>query len=143
MTEAERQLPDYELIQEKYSDDPWKILVCAILVRRARGSVAKAIASELFRRFPTACDYWLFAKDDDIFTLLKPLGFGNVRTAAIRKLTSAYVELPNPYDLNGVATLPEVGNYALESYAIFVLGMTDILPDDAMLQYYLKREKHL
>ncbi len=130
---------EYRLIQEDYADDPWKILVCAILVRRCRGSVAKAMARELFNWYPTAQDFAVMHDADRIFALLKPLGFGVVRTAAIIKLTMSYIEMDNPYSLLEVASLPEVGNYALESYAIFILGETDILPVDLVLQRYLAR----
>lgn len=135
--------PDYRLIQEQYADDPWKVLVCAILVRRARGSYAKAIAEEFFRRWGDPDVFMASADPDEVFALLKPLGFGNIRTRAIAKLSDAYLSLSDPFDLVEVSGLPEVGNYALESFTIFVLGVTDFRPEDLMLQYYLRREGKL
>jgi endonuclease III len=130
---------EYRLIQEDYTNDPWKILVCAILVRRCRGSVAKAMARILFKWHPTAEDFMVMHDAEKIFALLQPLGFGRVRTEGIIQLTKAYVELDDPYSLLDIAALPQVGNYALESYTIFILGETNILPEDVVLQRYLRR----
>jgi endonuclease III len=132
-------MDDYRLIQEDYVNDPWKILVCAILVRRCRGSVAKAMARVLFKWYPTAEDFMVMHDPERIFALLQPLGFGRVRTEGIIKLTTAYVKLDDPYSIPEVATLPEVGEYALDSYTIFIQGKTDITPKDVVLQRYLRR----
>jgi methyl-CpG-binding domain protein 4 len=133
----------YRLVQEEYANDPWKVLVCATLVRRARGSVAKPIAVELFRRFPSPEDFLVLASDEEVYTLLKPLGFGVVRTQAIRTLSRAYSEAEDWHSFESVMKLPQVGNYAMESYCIFVLGMRyqEIAPEDHMLKYFLERER--
>lgn len=70
-----------------------------------------------------------------LLALLKPLGFGDRRAAALRRLTQDYLAGEPPERIHGV------GRYALDAYAIFVEGRTDVKPADHFLKPYLAWKK--
>lgn len=88
-------------------------------------------------RWPTA-QHLLDADDDELLTVLRPLGLSSRRLKALKRMAAAVVlgyELPN---------VPGVGEYARRSYDIFCrneLGTTE--PNDgALSQYWRWRTLH-
>lgn len=63
--------------------------------------------------------------------LLRPLGLQNRRAQTLRKLTEDYLAGKPPERTHGV------GQYALDAWAIFVEGRTDVDPSDHWLRPYL------
>jgi methyl-CpG-binding domain protein 4 len=69
--------------------------------------------------------------------LLRPLGLQNRRAALLRRLTEDWLDGKPPHLCHGV------GQYALDAWAIFVEGRTDVRPSDHFLKPYLTwRKKH-
>ena len=66
------------LLQEVYQDDPWKMLVCCILLNLTHRRQVDKVRNELFTRYPTAM-HMAFAMEDELSEMLKPLGFYNKR----------------------------------------------------------------
>lgn len=126
----------YVLLQEKYEGDPWRILVCAILVRRCRGSTAKPVAEKFFAKYPTCLMLTMKFNFDEINEMLQPLGLQGIRTKAIRRMSDEFMYLKD-HSIASIKTLPEVGEYAQDSYRIFVLGERNLRPKDLMLRYFL------
>lgn len=110
------------LIQEDYWPDAWRILVaCMALNCTARRQVERVLPL-FFQRWPTPRAL-LDAEVEDVKCVLRPLGFVNRRTAAIRKMTETYVA----GGWNHASELPGIGQYASRSWEIFCKG---ILGDD-------------
>jgi methyl-CpG-binding domain protein 4 len=121
-------VPEVEglLLQEVYADDPWRLLVCCILLNQTTRRQVDGVRGPLFERWPTAM-VMAYAFVPELTERLKPLGLQNRRAAILRDMSSAWVvyeRLPNegmPPPEWYVASLPGVGEYALDSYRIFVL----------------------
>lgn len=88
----------------------------------------------LFELAPTPCGL-LKVQDGKLEDLLRPLGLQNRRAALLRRLTLDYIEGKPPHLCHGV------GQYALDAWAIFVEGRTDVEPSDHFLRPYLKWRK--
>lgn len=77
----------------------------------------------------------LNASPGEVEELLKPLGLQNRRAALLRRLTEDWLAGKPPEECHGV------GRYALDAWAIFVEGRTDVKPTDHFLKPYLKWKK--
>lgn len=121
------------LIQEGYLDDPWKMTVVCILLNRTTGRQVKRVLPLLFERYPSAR---AMAKADikQLTVLISGLGLENIRALRLKAMSALWGTRP----LN---QLPGIGKYAMDSYAIFVEGRTDVRPSDKMLQKYLDTKK--
>ena len=53
------------LLQEVYQDDPWKMLVCCILLNVTHRRQVDKVRDKLFTRYPTATQM-AFAADDEL-----------------------------------------------------------------------------
>lgn len=106
---------------------PWRVLVCCALLNRT----GRAQVRPMFERLFEVCRTPESVATADLGTLLRPLGLQNRRAALLRRLTEDYLAGKSPQDIHGV------GPYALDAWAIFVEGRTDVRPSDGMLRPYL------
>ena len=61
------------LLQEIYQDDPWKMLVCCILLNLTKRQQVDGIREELFNKYPT--EYEMMEADEkELSEILQPLG---------------------------------------------------------------------
>jgi len=123
----------YELLQEIYYHNPWKSMVCCILLNRTKRAQVDRVREELFRTYNDALDM----ADADLETLakiLQPLGFQNKRAKTLIKFSEDWVskDWTDPRDLHGI------GQYAADSYDIFYNNKLDINPNDGVLVKYLE-----
>ena len=79
------------LLQEIYKKDPWKMLVCCILLNLCRRTTVDKVRQELFKRYPTPQNI-IEAKEKEIADLLEPLGFYNKRAKTLQKLSEGYLK---------------------------------------------------
>jgi len=119
------------LIQEEYLDNPWKMLVCCILLNQTNNKQVRPILSSVFKLIPTpistiGCDPKVLAET------IKTTGFQNVKASRIIKLSQKWVN-----GFSDVTELPGIGKYGKESWDIFVSGNTTIEPTDKKLKIYL------
>lgn len=140
-----RQTSPYNLMQERYRDNPWALLVGCILFNMVRGSKAQPVHEEFLKLWPNP--YVVGADFIDpctcvpmglaMRTMFKPLGFQNRRTDRIIKMTLDFLEL-RP-DLNPsvpIKKLSGCGKYASDSFEIFVRGkLVDDVLDKELKKY--------
>ena len=61
------------LLQEIYQDDPWKMLVCCILLNLTKRQQVDEVRHELFTKYPTEYEM-MEANEDELANILQPLG---------------------------------------------------------------------
>ena len=120
------------LLQEIYQDDPWKMLVCCILLNLCRRTTVDKVRQELFKRYPTPQNI-IEAKEKEIADLLEPLGFYNKRAKTLQKMSEGYLK-----GFKDVTELYGIGRYAKDSWELFQNNNRNINPTDKVLTEYLK-----
>lgn len=121
-----------KLIQHPYSDDPWRVMICCILLNRTGGRQVRSILDEFFRRWPHEFNAHM-ADPGEIEQVIRPLGLGNRRAKTIVKFSTEYIynKWSDPRSLHGI------GQYAWEAWQIVCNGRTDIKSTDKVLQKFL------
>jgi len=123
------------LLQEIYQDDPWKMLVCCILLNLTKRQQVDEVRHELFSKYPT--EYEMMEADEtELANILKPLGLYNRRAKTLIKFSWMWVN-----GFNDVSELYGIGQYAKDSWEIFQMNNFDIIPTDKVLLEYLYQEK--
>jgi len=119
------------LIQEDYPNDPWKMLVCCILLNQTNNRAVRPILDSVFELIP---DYHsaINCDSDRLAAMIKTTGLYNVKARRIINMSIGYKE-----GFTRVTELPGIGTYANESWEIFVNGNLDIKPTDSKLRAYL------
>lgn len=79
------------------------------------------------------------ASEVDLHDLLRPLGLWRRRASSLLKLARHWVDRGPPADARTVLRYPGCGQYASDSWAIFVDGRTDVVPDDGKLTWYVEK----
>lgn len=125
-------LSPYELLQELYYHNPWKSMVCCILLNRTKRAQVDRVREELFRTFPDALDMAI-ADVVILAQILQPLGFQNRRAYTLIKFSEEWVS----NDWNHPRELYGIGQYAADSYDIFYNNRLDLNPNDVVLVKYL------
>ena len=120
-----------KLIQHDYLDDPWKMLVCCILLNQTTNQQVRKVLDPLFELMPNP-ETCVSVDPLKISEIIKPTGFYNIKASRIQKLSRKWME-----GFNDPRDLPGVGKYAMESWEIFVNKKTDFTPSDKKLKMYL------
>lgn len=121
----------YNLLQEIYWPDTWKILVCCMLVNRTTRIQVDKVRFELFKRWPTA-NKMMDAEWTEVERVIRPLGFGTRRAKSLIRMSTEFVttEWTDPRELWGI------GVYAGDAYRMFVLRKKVSNPSDKFLKVY-------
>ena len=122
------------LLQEVYLNDPWKMLVCCMLLNLTNRKQVDTIREELFTKYPTPKDM-MKAEHLDLEDIIKPLGLYNTRAQRLIKMSEGYVS-----GFKSVDELYGVGQYAKDSWEIFQNNNLNVKPNDKVLQEYLRQE---
>jgi endonuclease III len=119
------------LIQEDFLEDPWKMLVCCILLNQTNNKQVRPILSSVFKLIPTPI---LASKCDckSLALVIKTTGFHNIKSSRIKKMSEKWIS-----GFNHPRELPGIGKYGLESWEIFVNRNYKISPSDKKLSAYL------
>lgn len=106
----------YDLIQERYLGDPWRIMIVCIMLNLTRGCQVKGVIDEFFKAYPTpeAC---ATAHAGPIIEIIKPLGLWQRRTSTLIRFSTAWLG-----QWKDVRDLPGIGDYAYDAWQIFVEG---------------------
>ena len=123
------------LLQEIYQDDPWKMLVCCILLNLTKRQQVDTIRHELFSKYPTEYEM-MEAKEDELSEILKPLGLYRRRARTLIKFSWMWVN-----GFTDVMELYGIGQYAKDSWEIFQMDNVDVNPTDKVLSAYLYMER--
>lgn len=133
----QRQVSDavpISMIQEELRGQPhygWKTLVACILMNRATGNQARPVLRELLNRWPTP-NALSKAEESDVLEAVRPLGFQTARARNLIQMSDRFLRrVP-------IKDLPGIGQYALESWRIFVEDDLDFVPQDAKLRSYVE-----
>ena len=113
------------LLQEIYQDDPWKMLVCCILLNLTKRQQVDGI------RHPTEYEM-MEADEDELSEILKPLGLYRRRAKTLIKFSWMWVN-----GFSDVMELHGIGQYAKDSWEIFQMNNMDVKPTDKVLLAYL------
>jgi len=122
------------LLQEIYLTDPWKMLVCCMLLNLTNRKQVDTVREELFTKYRTPKDM-MNADHRKLADILKPLGLYNRRATSLRLMSAGYI--------NGFKSVDElygIGQYAKDSWEIFQNKNNNIKPTDKVLQEYLRQE---
>ena len=98
-------------LQAEEQGDPFKILIGTILSARTRDENTTRVVNRLFSRFGTPSDL-ADADIDELKTIIRSIGFYNVKADRIKRVAQVIVEKYNgkvPRDLEVLLELPGVG----------------------------------
>jgi len=123
------------IIQERYSQTPWHMFVCCLLLNQTSNKQVKPVLPEFFKKFPSP-ESLAATAPEELVELIRPLGFYNRRSKTLVRFSKEYLEKKwtDPRVLHGV------GKYAWDSYRIFILGDLSIETEDKVLSAYLMRK---
>tara|TARA_Y100000114_G_scaffold79802_1_gene73476 strand:+ start:664 stop:1065 length:402 start_codon:yes stop_codon:yes gene_type:complete len=122
------------LLQEIYLSDPWKMLVCCMLLNLTNRKQVDTIRKQLFDKYKTPQDM-MNADHEELANILKPLGLYNRRANSLRKMSEGYIK-----GFKSVDELYGIGQYAKDSWDIFQNSNFNTKPEDKVLQEYLRQE---
>jgi methyl-CpG-binding domain protein 4 len=120
------------LIQEDYLDNPWRMMVCCILLNQTNNKQVRPILSSVFELIPDpistiGCD------PEKLAAAIKTTGFQNVKASRIIKLSQKWVD-----GFDDALDLPGIGKYGRDSWEIFVNGNVNLEVTDKKLDAYLR-----
>lgn len=124
----------FNLFQETYSTEPWRLLCCVIMLNQTSGKQLEPVHEELFSRWPTAL-HLTTASVDEVESVVRPLGLQCRRARQLIRMSAAYSSL---WDGTDPQELPGIGKYGCHSYLIFIRGAVDIDVEDKELRRYLE-----
>lgn len=121
----------YNLIQEDYTHDPWKMMICCIFLNQTTNTQVRKILSSFFTKFP---DEYSVKENHipEIAEMIKPLGLYNRRANTIVKFCRGWIN-----GFKSVSTLYGIGRYASDSWEIFLNKNYNIQVTDKKLKMYL------
>lgn len=125
----------YNLLQEVYREDVWKMMVCCMLLNQTTRRQVDAVRHNFFSRWPNARKA-MNADPTEMAHVIRSLGFSNRRTESIIRMSREFMEKPwkKPIELYGL------GQYAQDSFDIFVRRAHVGAPSDKFLSKYVKWE---
>ena len=119
------------LLQDIYKNDPWKMLVCCIMLNLTTRKQVDKVRHELFKKYPAPQDMSV-ADYEELSELLMPLGMQYKRAATLMRFSKEYIDgFADPIDLYGI------GKYAKDSWEIFQNNNLNVQPNDKVLNLYL------
>ena len=122
----------YDLLQERFWPDGWKVLVVCLLLNQTSRKQVEPMITEFFRRFPNP-ESIVDAPEEVLYEILCPLGLANKRVRTLKRFSEEFVTKKwlNAKELYGC------GKYADDTYEIFMKGRWKYtLPDDHALNDY-------
>lgn len=123
-------------------EQPWRMLIVCSALNLTSWRQVDPVMEEFFKRWPDPHSF-LLSTHEEVADLIKPLGLYNRRAQTWRKLTRGWVTLWNPTHKE-VAKLPGVGQYAVDSWRIFIERDLTVEPQDKVLRAWIeaaRREK--
>ena len=121
----------YDLLQERYWPDDWKILVVCLLLNQTSRKQVEPMIDRFFKRWPDAKSA-ASASEEEMREVVRSLGMYNRRVKTIKKMSQQFLTgFENAIDLYGC------GKYANDAYRIFMKGeWEDVEPNDHALNDY-------
>ncbi len=123
----------FGMVQERVPKNelyPWRIIVVAALMNRTHARQVRPILKPLFMTYPKPRD--MSVASAELEKLIKPLGFSNRRSKALREMSADYHNGIVPSLCRGV------GDFGRDCIAVFVEGRTNLRPKDGYLAKYIE-----
>lgn len=142
-TNIPSQRSPYGLIQEDMKDDPWKLLVCCIMLNLTSRKQAEPVWNKFFERWNSAEELFLsdVERVDDVIKeiseMLKPIGLQNRRAKSIWRMTLDFLTLrPDKDDDVDPTNMSGIGKYASDSFNMFFRRrLVDDVKDKELRRY--------
>jgi len=116
--------------------DGWAVLVASLLLRKTTVAQVIRVYEEFLRKFPSPQSL-LSASEDDVKSVIKPLGIEHQRAKHLKKLARILVEHFGgwvPCDREELKKLPGVGDYIASEILLRVCGQPEPLLDRNMIR---------
>lgn len=120
------------------SATPYHFLVTEMLLRQTQVANVIKVWPEFFDKYPDL-EALVRGKKDELFDLLKVLGFGNQRTNALLEASSWIIERHGgeiPQTLNDLLEIPHIGHYSARAILCFAYGHSIELVDTNFLRFF-------
>jgi len=126
----------FKLLQEILWPDRWKSTVACVLLNRTKRSQVDKVWPLLFEKAPDASSL-LKMRDEELISILKPLGLSKVRSKRLKNLAEDWLNEVEFERMRGV------GEYAVASDKIFYRNeIPEEVKDHALKYYVLHRRKN-
>jgi len=122
----------YDLLQERFWPNEWKILVVCLLLNQTSRKQVEPMIADFFKRYPDPRSI-IEASESSLVDILKPLGLVNRRIMILKKFSLQFLgkEWKTAKDLYGC------GKYADDTWRIFCKGdWREVEPKDHALVFY-------
>ena len=121
----------FDLLQERYWPDDWKILIVCLLLNQTSRKQVEPMIESFFEKWPDAKSASI-ADEDEMRDIVRPLGRFNRRVKTIKRMSQQFISgFDNAIELYGC------GKYADDTYRIFMKGeWQDVDPNDHALNDY-------
>ena len=83
----------FDLLQERFWPDDWKILVTCLLLNQTSRKQVEPMIEEFFKRYPDPNSI-IFAGEEELKDRLRSLGLVNKRTKTLIRFSREYLEVP-------------------------------------------------
>ena len=129
----------WNLVQEPYFGNEWKILSCCLLLNLTTHKQVRKVLHRLFLKYPDPFSMAM-AAEEDLKPLLKSLGLVNKRAKTLIRFSHEYLTK----DWKTAKELYGCGKYADDAWHIFCVGDWEkVAPKDHALNYYYNYLKEL
>ena len=119
--------------------DPYHVLIAEIFLRQTRAIVVERVYEKFINRYPNI-DILLSASEDDLLTIMKPLGISS-RVQEIKKLMKIIkikYDGKIPINKKTLQKLPGVGEYTASAIRIFAFNRRDLMIDTNIKRMILR-----
>jgi hypothetical protein len=139
-------LSPFDIMQERYAYDPWRLLVaCTLMTRINSEKIKEETIAAFFMRFPSPSVF--LGRDSELEKvlqeILRPLGLVESRVKTLIELSQRFLQMP-VFDCGhkkGMNKISGCGPFAVDSFLIFCRGYQLADTQDASCMKYLEWRK--
>lgn len=121
-----------DLMVQQQIDGPWQHMVGVIMLNQTTRKQVKKVLPAFLQRWDDPHKL-LNAKEEDIKSVVSPLGMTNIRVKRLLGMSRDYLT----WDHNDAKVLYGIGKYGSDSYEIFFKNNYAVQPTDKELKKYL------
>jgi len=122
-----------DLMVQQQIDGSWQHMVGVIMLNQTSRKQVKQVLPKFLQKWDTA-EKLLAANEDDIKSIVTPLGMTNIRVKRLLGMSRDYLT----WDKIDAKLLYGIGKYGSDSYEIFFNQNYSVQPTDKELLRYLK-----
>lgn len=121
-----------ELMVQQQIKNEWEHMVGVIMLNQTHRKQVKRVLPQFLKKWNSPRKL-LKAKDEDIKSVIQPLGMTDVRAKRLKGMSRDYLT----WDKNDATMLYGIGKYGSDSYEIFFKQNYSVQPTDKELKKYL------